>query len=292
MAQNTSHQDASRSKVGITAHLVASLRGVEHNRDNGLFKDPYAELLGNNFGRNAEDSEFDKYAKQTLPVDTTVDVDALKVIPPGLIEGVAVRTRKIDDEAKRFVRELGNVQICVLGAGLDTRPWRLDLSDGVDGGAAVDTSSTNYFELDFPEIFDYKLPVPAKAGAASKFNYVTVQADLSLPGWIEKLTAAGFDASVPTFWLLEGFTGYLTEAEFHALFDTLTELSAPRSRLVATFLTPETRTRTSMHRFTPAVPLDEVTKHAGWAGAQEDIKVSLCLHFCTFCVQFFYLLFF
>jgi hypothetical protein len=27
-----------------------------------------------------------------------------------------------------------------------------------------------------------------------------------------------------------------------------------------------------MHRFTPAVPLSEVTKHVGWVGVQEDIK--------------------
>ena len=42
-------------------------------------------------------------------------------------------------------------------------------------------------------------------------HYVGV--DLSLPEWPEKLVAAGFNASRPSIWLLEGLTGYLTEGE-------------------------------------------------------------------------------
>lgn len=275
MAQHTSHQDATRSKVGQTAHLVASLRGLEHCRDDSLFKDPFAELLGQNFGKKDEKVIIGTAADSSFPRNLDGNIDAMNVLPAGLIEAVAIRTRKIDDEAKRFLRERKQVQICVLGAGLDTRPWRLDLAEGTDGYETADTSAVRYFELDFAEIFQYKLPILESAGATSKFNYIAVQADLSLPGWIEKLTDAGFDRTVPTFWLLEGFTGYLTEEEFHILFTTLTTLSSPQSRLVATFLTPASRTKTSMHRFTPAVPIDEVTKHAGWSGAQEDIKVTL-----------------
>eukprot|EP01032_Pedospumella_encystans_P017768 gene17768-20241_t len=274
MAQNTSHKDATRCKVGQTAHLVASLRGLEHCREDRLFKDPFAELLGQNFGKGDEKVVLATAADSSFPRHYDGNIVAMNILPAGLIEAVAIRTRKIDDEAKRFLREQSPVQICVLGAGLDTRPWRLDLSEDTEAPNGLDTSAIKYFELDFAEIFQYKLLVLENAGATSKFNYISVQADLSLPGWIEKLTLAGFDSSVPTFWLLEGFTGYLTEDEFHSLFTTLTSLSAPHSRLVATFLTPVSRTKTSMHRFMPEVPIGEVTKHAGWAGEQEDIKVT------------------
>ena len=181
----------------------------------------------------------------------------------GLINGVAVRTRKIDDEAKQFLQKVPQSQVCVLGAGLDTRPWRID-----------DTNSSNikYFEVDFPEMFQYKLSVLSEAGASSKFDYICVNADLSLPGWTDKLVAAGFNPSLPTFWLLEGFTGYLTAEEFHAVFETMTSLSADGSRLVATFLTPSTLITTTMHRFTPEVPIEEVTRHPGWRGEQADIR--------------------
>jgi len=276
MAQNTSHKDATRSKVGQTAHLVASLRGLEHCREDRLFKDPFAELLGQNFGKGDQKVVLGTAENSSFPKNHDGNIDAMNFLPAGLIETIAIRTRKIDDEAKKFLREQSQVQICVLGAGLDTRPWRLDLSEDTDASIAVDTSAIKYFELDFAEIFQYKLPVLENAGATSKFNYISVQADLSLPGWIEKLTLAGFDSSIPTFWLLEGFTGYLTEDEFHTLFATLTSLSAAQSRLVATFLAPVSRTKTSMHRFTPEVPIEEVTKHEGWMGVQEDIKVRYC----------------
>ena len=258
MSDNVSHQDKTRSKVGITAHLVASGRAAENAKEDGLFKDPYAHLLGVTPEMEASLPVVDSYRAE----GRTAENDRASY------DACAVRTRKIDDEFARFLKETPKAQIVALGAGLDTRAFRLNIIPR----PGVTTSSTSYFELDFPEIFDFKLPVLAQAGAVATFDYHSVAADLSLPGWIEKLTAAGFDASVPTFWLLEGFTGYLTETEFHSLFDTLTELSAPCSRVVATFLTPATETFVNLHRFRPAVPIDEVTRHAGWAGAQEDIR--------------------
>ena len=256
MSDNVSHQDINRSKVGITAHMVASARAAESARENGLIQDPFAHLLG-----------VTPEMMEQLPVYNSAN-GATPESDKGGMDAIAVRTRKIDDELTRFLAENEKIQVCALGAGLDTRAFRLNIIPR----PGVTTSSTSYFELDFPEIFDFKLPVLAQAGAVATFDYHSVATDLSLPGWIEKLTAAGFDASVPTFWLLEGFTGYLTETEFHSLFDTLTELSAPRSRLVATFLTPATETFVNLHRFRPAVPIDEVTRHAGWTGAQEDIR--------------------
>jgi methyltransferase (TIGR00027 family) len=184
----------------------------------------------------------------------------------GLMDGVAVRTRKIDDELRQYLTSIPNAQICILGAGLDTRAWRI--TDDASGAP----KSNVIFEVDFPEIFAFKLPVLSAAGAVANFDYRNVIADLSLPGWTEHLIAAGFRNDLPTFWLLEGFTGYLTAEEFHNVFDTMSSLSADRSRLVATFLTPQTKVTTSMHRYTPEVPIDEVTQHAGWTGTQEEIR--------------------
>lgn len=206
----------------------------------------------------------------SLPYYSTIE--GLPDFSVGLVYGVAVRTRKIDDETERYLRANPSCQVCCLGAGLDTRPWRIDLTAPNEGKDPVDTSRIGYFEVDFPEIFDFKLPILADAGAISKFDYRNVVADLSLPGWTDKLISAGFSPSIPTFWLLEGFTGYLTAEEFHAVFDTMSTLSANGSRLVATFLTPATKVAINMHRFTPEVPLDEVTRHAGWTGQQELIK--------------------
>lgn len=272
MAQVCSHKDLSRANVGATAHGVASMRGMEHNRvpaSSRLFSDPFAELLGANFGRSTANGKHStivvNYIGDTKIDQFFADNEPTMKIPQGLVDGVAVRTRKIDDETKKYINDASSpLQICVLGAGLDTRPWRIEDLD-------MNLKRIKYFEVDFPEMFEYKLPVLMEAKAVSQFEYISVSADLSVPGWVDKLTAAGFDVTIPTFWLLEGFTGYLTADEFHAVFDTMTALSAHGSRLVATFLTPITKCLTSMHRFTPEVPIDEVTKHAGWSGSQEEI---------------------
>jgi O-methyltransferase involved in polyketide biosynthesis len=71
----------------------------------------------------------------------------------------------------------------------------------------------NYFEVDFPESFAYKLPTLKDAGAVSHCGeYHSVQADLSLPTWMEKLINEGFQVDKKTVWILEGLTGYLNEA--------------------------------------------------------------------------------
>ncbi len=248
MAAITSHQDASRKGVGATAHGVATLRGLEKlQKENAMFHDPYADLLGGEVGAAFVQSFESKpeYA------------------PYGLIDGIAVRTNKIDSEISCAINLDNFDQICVLGAGLDTRPWRL--TKDVE-------RSVHYFEVDFQELFDFKLPILNNAGATSTFEYHNVVADLSLPIWPEVLIKSGFDATKRTLWQLEGLIGYLTEDEANALFRTISgTLSAQGSRVVATFLTPATKARTHMHRFFPENPLAFVNGH-GWVGEQEEIE--------------------
>ena len=127
MAANCSHQDAERSKVGLTAHFVASLRALEHDRGEGeaLFQDPYAALMGGEIGASATASLRSNAANPDLNylstrLNTVDDYSKTTKIPLGLMEGVIIRTRRIDDETKEFIRQNTVFQICVLGAGLDS----------------------------------------------------------------------------------------------------------------------------------------------------------------------------
>jgi methyltransferase (TIGR00027 family) len=213
--------------------------------EEALFRDPYAALMGGDVGR--------AFVAKKNSLGSEL----------GIIDGLAVRTRKIDDEMIKGYKNDGFKQICVLGAGLDTRAWRLPNDSNHD---------IKYFEVDFPELFDYKLPLLATAEAVSQFNYHSVVADLSLPAWPDVLIASGFDPSQPTLWLLEGLIGYLTEEEANSLFERISNtLSAKGSRMVATFLTPLTKTKTDMHRFFPVDPLGWCSGH-GWSGVQRDIE--------------------
>jgi methyltransferase (TIGR00027 family) len=254
MAAVCSHKDESRRQVSATAHAVAYFRSLEDCEGNeALFTDPYASLMSGEVGK--------LYVERKLK---EIEEPQKGVSSQGRIDGIAVRTKAIDDEViKGFSRD-SFLQICVLGAGLDTRAWRLSNDSKND---------IKYFEVDFPELFEYKLPLLATAEAVSQFNYHNVVADLSLPVWPEVLIAAGFDVTQPTLWLLEGFIGYLTEEEADSLFEKISRsLSAKGSRMVATFLTPDTQTSTGMHRFFPENPLLWCNGH-GWSGVQTDIHL-------------------
>ncbi|AEK44223.1 methyltransferase [Amycolatopsis mediterranei S699] len=80
-------------------------------------------------------------------------------------------------------------QIVLLGAGLDTRAFRL----GRPAAARV-------FEVDLPEVFEFKEAVLAEQGATAAAERIVVGFDLR-DAWAGPLTAVGFDAAQPTAWL-------------------------------------------------------------------------------------------
>jgi methyltransferase (TIGR00027 family) len=54
--------------------------------------------------------------------------------------------------------------------------------------------------------------------------------------WVTPLRDAGFDPSLPTFWLVEGLVMYLTDAQVTRLLATVTGLSAAGSELLVDFV--------------------------------------------------------
>lgn len=250
MAEKCSHKDSSRGTVSSTAHYAAFMRSVEHDSQRKVVNDPFARSLAGEVGLNwynkkiVEDPDYVLY---------------LQVL-------FACRTKAIDEAMVNSLAATEVKQICVLGAGLDSRPWRLPGSKDV-----------NYFEVDFPEIFKYKLPVIEKHGRDSEFNYIAVGADLSVPGWVDILHDAGFDSSLPTLWMMEGLTFYLTEEEISAFFQSITLLSNPGSVLIADFISTwgvnsnGASSFSHMFRFTPDQPLDFISQF-GWAGNQSTIS--------------------
>lgn len=126
-------------------------------------------------------------------------------------------------------------QVVQLGAGMDTRAWRLDLPQGVA-----------WFEVDQPHVLKAKRRVMSSAGAGfSKADsdvtfplrassYVTVGADLQKPAWTKKLIKAGFDTSKPTCWVCEGLLYYMEQDSVAVMLESALFVSAPGSVMVAT----------------------------------------------------------
>jgi methyltransferase (TIGR00027 family) len=82
-------------------------------------------------------------------------------------------------------------------------------------------------------VLAFKERVLAEQGAKATGARTVIAADLR-EDWATALTSAGFDPAAPTVWLVEGLMVYLESAAAEALLTTITELSAPGSRLALT----------------------------------------------------------
>lgn len=196
------------SSVGATATMVAAQRALGHREQ--LIDDPYAEPLVRAVGLELF----------TRMLDDDLDLTAIdpEFTPRRAAEGMAVRTRFFDqmftDASAAGVR-----QAVILAAGLDSRGYRLPWPDG-----------TVVYEVDQPEVIDFKATTLAGIGAEPTATLRTVAIDLR-EDWPTALADAGFDATQPTAWSAEGLLIYLPPEAQDKLFDNITALSAPGSRL-------------------------------------------------------------
>jgi len=133
-------------------------------------------------------------------------------------EQMAVRTRFFDDYFTNAAHS-GVRQAVILASGLDTRGYRLPWGDGVV-----------VYEIDQPEVIDFKTRTLADLGAAPTAELRTVAIDLR-DDWPAALRAKGFDTAQPTAWSAEGLLPYLPGDAQDRLFDNITALSAPGSQL-------------------------------------------------------------
>jgi methyltransferase (TIGR00027 family) len=220
------------SSVGTTATMVAAARAVGSREEDPLFDDPYAAPLvravGLDFLTRLADGEIE------LPDDGDPAGAAF------IATSIAVRTRFFDDF---FVTATGGGnpagatgggnpadagaaairQAVILASGLDSRAYRLPWPDG-----------TVVYEIDQPQVIDFKTTTMASIGAFPAAEHRTVAIDLR-EDWPNALRESGFDVSAPTAWSAEGLLVYLPPEAQDRLFDDIAALSAPGSRLATEY---------------------------------------------------------
>ena len=81
-------------------------------------------------------------------------------------------------------------------------------------------------------MLEYKAATLAEHGVQPSAERHEVPIDLR-QDWPKALREAGFDADAPTAWLAEGLLMYLPADAQDRLFEQITELSAPGSRVAA-----------------------------------------------------------
>ncbi|MFD4220087.1 class I SAM-dependent methyltransferase [Streptomyces griseus] len=195
--------------VGVTALLVAAARAIETHRPDSLARDAYAE----HFVRAAPASTGWPVHPREVPDGDTNPLWGRFARYFGL------RTRVLDDFLLRSAHAGNARQVVLLGAGLDSRAFRLDWPPGCV-----------VFEVDREEVLAFKHQVLGGLSAVSKAARVPVPMDLR-DDWAGALPGAGFDPAAPSIWLVEGLLFYLPPAAETYLIDTVDGLSAAGSAL-------------------------------------------------------------
>ena len=201
------------SSVGATATMVAAARAVVSREDDPLIVDPFAEPLVRAVGID--------FFVRLLDGDLDLD-DPEGGMLPAMTAIMAVRTRFFDDFFVDATRA-GIGQAVILASGLDARAYRLPWPAG-----------TVVYELDQPDVIAAKTAAMRAIGAEAPVERRTVSVDLR-DDWPAALRATGFDDSAPAAWSAEGLLAYLPPQAQDRLFDEITALSAPGSRLATEF---------------------------------------------------------
>ena len=135
------------------------------------------------------------------------------------LAGLATRVRWFDHQVVTALHD-GIKQVAVIGAGYDSRPWRM-ASDGV-----------RFFELDHP------VTQKDKVRRAPQPSPVYVGSNLTTEDAAKSLLDSGFDASQPAIFILEGVTMYLGENVVLRQLEHLWGVGAVGSRLAVDFYPP------------------------------------------------------
>jgi methyltransferase (TIGR00027 family) len=181
-----------RNRASLTAEYMALFRAIESARParSRLFCDPFAALFLHRWrkwiyrmarcdaGRRLVEQLFDRK------------------LPGARAAGIA-RTKWIDDEVTQALET--STQLVLLGAGFDTRAYRLPAAQRV-----------RTFDLDHPETSSAKqAALRGELGSLPKqVQFVSI--DFDTQSIADVLSRAGFDEIQPTCFVWEGVTNYLS----------------------------------------------------------------------------------
>jgi len=199
MTTTVSREQRGLGGVGETALWMAASRARESRRPDRLFDDPLAELLAGPDGP----------ALLTYFHTSHGSDDGNPYLP--------IRTRWFDDYLAESVQP--GDQVVGLGAGVDTRAFRLDWPDGIV-----------LFEVDQPAVMRYKGDQLSSAGATPRCDRRVVPVNLG-EDWPTALVEADFDPKRRTVWFAEGVLFYLPEELARRVLRDAAKLSAPGSRI-------------------------------------------------------------
>jgi methyltransferase (TIGR00027 family) len=190
--------------VSDTARWVAVYRAMESERPDAHFRDPFARRLAGERGEAIVQAM--RRGKQ-------------------MAWPMIVRTAVFDEIILDCVRTRGADLVLNLAAGLDARPWRLDLP-----------AALRWVDVDLPGMVEYKAQV--MAGERPRCRYEAIAADLADPAQRDDVLTRAAEGVTRGLVVTEGLLVYLKPDDVGALATALaarpafrwwvTDLASPR----------------------------------------------------------------
>jgi methyltransferase (TIGR00027 family) len=143
---------------------------------------------------------------------------------PGSLGSILCRTRYIDDVLRSSLEE-GVDQIVILGAGFDSRAYRIP---GI--------SQVQVFEIDLPGTREFKQKRLEKVLGKVPENLTLIGMNFDTQNLDEVLRTAGFKQGKRTLFIWEGVTQYITAEAVDDTLDFVSNGSGPGSAIVFTYV--------------------------------------------------------
>jgi methyltransferase (TIGR00027 family) len=200
-----------------TAEFMALFRALESAQPEGrrLFHDPFAAMFVSASLRRV-------VRWSAVPIVGPLLRQIIDRFWPGARSSGVARTRLIDDWVAASIAN-GSQQLVVLGAGFDSRAWRMPVLAGVP-----------IFEVDHAATAAEKHRRLATF-AAERSDVVSVALDFDRDQLPDALAAAGFDPRRRATVVWEGVTNYLTADAVRSVFTWVGSLAAG-SNLIFTYV--------------------------------------------------------
>ncbi len=201
--------------VSDLALLTAAGRAKESERSDRIVNDPLARKLATELG-----------------------MGLLKQFPQIFADIEAITTKVFDDWISQFVAE-GGTQVVVIGAGVDARPYRLEILRG---------RKVQWWEVDYESIISYKEKV--LEGDMPLCSLARVAVDIRTKELPLILEREGLDLKKRILWLAEGVFQYFSEGEVRNVLRTIRKISVDGSCVLFSALSNSTKSHTEQYQGT------------------------------------------
>lgn len=214
------------AKASYTAGVMAAHRAIE------MLRPPEERVCQDPFAIHFLSPEFAAILKNREQLTALANESAQKL--PGINGAVVARARFIDEIVLQYV-EGGLVQIVILGAGYDSRAYRIE---GIKENVTV-------FEVDHPYTQQIKIQkiIDTLGEKPGHVKYVPI--DFIKDDLKACLLQNGYDSAKRTLFIMEGLTFYLPAEILDSILAFIAEHSGLQSAVVFDYLPPSVINGTS-----------------------------------------------